>query len=115
MAYIDGIIAPVRIVDRDAYRAHSEKLAELMKRHGALELRENWGELLDEAGDQSLSTRVDLRPDETVVFSWIVWPSRSARDRGWEAADAEYQAMMAAAPMDTDRMFVAGFEPLVGK
>ncbi len=114
MAYIDGMIGPVPVAAREAYQAHSARLAELLKRHGALELRENWGELLDEAGDQSLATRVHLRPGETVVFSWVVWPSRSARDQGWAAADAEYQEMMDAAPIDGERMFVAGFEPIGG-
>ena len=114
MAYLDGMIAAVPKSARDAYRAHSERLAELLKRHGALGLHENWGELLDEAGDQSLATRVACGPDETVVFTWVVWPSRAARDEGWAKADPEYQPLMDASPIDTDRMYVAGFEPLRG-
>jgi uncharacterized protein YbaA (DUF1428 family) len=114
VAYIDGMVAPVRMADREAYRAHCEKLAELLKRHGATALYENWGDDLHEEEVWSLGKVVSRKEDETVVYSWVLWPSKAARDEGWAAADPEYQAMMLAAPIDTDRMFGAGFEPIVG-
>lgn len=37
---------------------------------------------------------VKREPDESVVFSWVLWPSREARDAGWKKvmADARMQS-----------------------
>jgi uncharacterized protein YbaA (DUF1428 family) len=111
MPFIDAMIAAVPKDARDAFAETSRKLSDLLKGHGALAVHSNWGVLLDESPGHMLASRAGCGPDETVVTAWVVWPSREARDKGWEVADPEYQALMDASPVD-ERMYVAGFEPL---
>jgi uncharacterized protein YbaA (DUF1428 family) len=62
----------------------------------------------------SFPIAVRCREDETVVFSWIVWPSREARDNGMERlmADPRMQPDQADIPFDGKRMILGGFEVL---
>jgi len=50
---------------------------------------------------------------ENVVFSWIVWPDKAARDSGWEKVMQDPRMQPGAngdAPFDGKRMFWGGFE-----
>jgi len=53
--------------------------------------------------------------EETVVFSWIVWPSRPARDAGMAKvmADPRLQPDVNPMPFDGKRLIYGGFEVLV--
>ena len=50
-----------------------------------------------------------------MVFSWISWPSRQARDEGWKKAMADPRMQAGATPMpfDGQRMIYGGFEVLL--
>jgi uncharacterized protein YbaA (DUF1428 family) len=65
----------------------------------------------------SFPRSVKLKPDEVVVFSYIVYKSRRERDRINKAvmADPRLQAMMdpKKMPFDGRRMFWGGFKTLV--
>jgi uncharacterized protein YbaA (DUF1428 family) len=54
-------------------------------------------------------------PGETVVLSWITWPSRAARDAGWAAVMADPRMSEEANPMpfDGSRMIFGGFEVIL--
>jgi uncharacterized protein YbaA (DUF1428 family) len=58
---------------------------------------------------------VQKKDDETVVFSWIVWPSRQARDEGMKKvmADPRIQSNVNPMPFDGKRLIFGGFEVLV--
>jgi uncharacterized protein YbaA (DUF1428 family) len=58
---------------------------------------------------------VKLRDDETVVFSWITWPSRAVRDVGMEKVMADPRLDMENNPMPFDgkRMIYGGFQMIV--
>ena len=59
--------------------------------------------------------RVQKKDDETVVFGWILWPSREARDQGMPKAMADGRLMQETNPMPFDgkRMIYGGFETIV--
>lgn len=63
----------------------------------------------------SFPMAVKCQPDETVVFSWIRWPSRTARDEGMKKAmsDPRLQPDKNPMPFDGKRMIFGGFEMLV--
>ncbi|HLL02197.1 MAG TPA: DUF1428 family protein [Myxococcaceae bacterium] len=65
----------------------------------------------------SLPQGVKLKPDELVVFSWIVFKSRAHRDRVNKKvmADPRLANMMdpKAMPFDSKRMVYGGFKSLV--
>ena len=80
MAYVDGFVLPVPKRKVAAYLRVSRKAGKVWKEHGALEYRECIGDDL-KAGMGLTFTRVArAKPNETVVFSWIVYKSRAHRD-----------------------------------
>ena len=58
---------------------------------------------------------VNTAPEETIVFAWIVYPSREDRDRINAAvmADPRLKCDPAAMPFDPGRMAYGGFKTLV--
>lgn len=113
--YVDGFVLAVPTANREAYRRHAEDAAVVFKAHGALSLVECWGDAVPEGKVNSMHTAVLRRPDETVVFSWITWPDKAARDAGMAKvfADPRMPASMDAMPFDGTRMIFGGFETIV--
>ena len=111
-AYVDGFLLAVPTANKELYRQHASDAAPLFKEHGALELIECWGDDVPEGKLTSMPMAVQCRDDETVVFSWIVWPSRAARDAGMKALmdDPRCPKEM---PFDGKRMIFGGFRVLV--
>ena len=115
MQYVDGFVAAVPTANREKYRQVAEQAAAVFKEHGALKVVECWGDDVPEGKVTSFPMAVKRQPDETVVFSWIVWASREARDRGMKAAMADPRLQPDAQPMpfDGQRMIYGGFEVIV--
>jgi len=115
MPYIDGFVAAVPTANRAAYKKHAEDAAVVFKEHGALKLVECWGDDVPPGEVTSFPMAVKCRDDETVVFSWILWPSREARNAGMEKAmtDPRLQPDVNPMPFDGKRMIFGGFEMIV--
>lgn len=115
MKYVDGVIAAVPIANKEAYRQHAEKAAAVFKRHGALSLTECWGDDVPDGKTNSMRSAVMLKPDETVVLSWIAWPDKETRDKGMQAmmADPDMSAENNPMPFDGQRLIYAGFEVML--
>lgn len=115
MGYVDGFIVAVPTVNREAYRAVAEEGARLFKDHGALQVVEAWGDDVPDGKITSFPMAVKKTADETVVFSWILWPSRAARDVGMKAAmaDPRMAEMGKNMPFDGKRMIFGGFRIIV--
>ncbi|MCL4147400.1 UNVERIFIED_CONTAM: hypothetical protein GTU68_005168 [Idotea baltica] len=115
MAYIDGLVAAVPTANKEKYIQHAKDAAAVFKEHGALKLVENWGDDVKDGEVTSLPMAVKCKPDETVVFSWITWPSREARDKGWEKVFTDPRMDMEKNPMPFDgkRMIFGGFETVL--
>ena len=58
---------------------------------------------------------VQRRPDETVVFSWITWPSKQVRDEGMKKVmeDQRLQPDTNPMPFDGKRLIYGGFQMIV--
>jgi uncharacterized protein YbaA (DUF1428 family) len=115
--YVDGYVLPVSKEKIETYRRIAEKAAAVWKEHGALEYRECIGEDLDVKELVPFPRVVELRPDETVVFAWIVFKSREHRDEvnAKVMQDPRIAESMGsnAMPFDSKRMVYGGFEVLV--
>lgn len=114
MAYVDGFVAAVPTANRDAYLQHAKSVAPMFKAHGALSVVECWGDDVPEGKLTSFPLAVQRKPDETVVFSWITWPSKAVRDEGWKKvmADPRMQTDQSP-PFDGKRLIYGGFEELL--
>jgi uncharacterized protein YbaA (DUF1428 family) len=113
MNYVDGFVVAVPTARREAYRAHAQEAALAFKQHGALSVVECWGDDVPEGKLTSFPMAVKCQPDETVVFSWITWPSRAVRDGGWERLRADPRMQAADMPFDGKRLIYGGFQILV--
>lgn len=117
MAYVDGFVIPVPKKNLAAYRRLARRAGKVWKDHGALEYVENVADDVKPGKRTSFPQSVKLRPGETVLFTYIVYASRAARDRVNARAmkDPRLADMMdpKAMPFDTKRMFWGGFKTIV--
>ncbi|SDD62567.1 Uncharacterized conserved protein YbaA, DUF1428 family [Cupriavidus sp. YR651] len=115
MAYIDGFVIAVPTANRETYRQFALKASVVFKEHGALKVVECWGDDVPEGKVTSFTMAVQRKDNEAVVFAWVLWPSREARDAGMKAvmADPRVKEGMDPMPFDGKRMIFGGFEVIV--
>lgn len=118
MAYVDGFLCPVPKKNVAAYRRMSQKAGKVWREYGALEYRECVGDDLNVKGMVPFTRRLKIKPGETVFFSWIVYKSRTHRDRvnARVMKDPRLAKMMEdpkSMPFDVKRMAYGGFKVVV--
>jgi uncharacterized protein YbaA (DUF1428 family) len=115
MRYVDGFVAAVPTANRETYRRHAEIAATVFKENGALSVVECWGDDVPEGEQTSFPMAVKRQADETVVFAWVAWPSKAARDTGMARlmADPRMDATRNPMPFDGKRLIYGGFEVLL--
>jgi uncharacterized protein YbaA (DUF1428 family) len=115
--YIDGFVLPVSRDRLNEYARLVEAVAEIWKEHGALEYLEYVGDDMNREGTCSFTDLVAATEDETIVFGWVVFDSREARDLANEkvAADPRMAQLIESSNsgFDAKRMAYGGFRPLV--
>jgi uncharacterized protein YbaA (DUF1428 family) len=115
--YVDGFVVPVPSDKLDAYRAMAERAGRIWLEHGALQYWECVGDDVKPGKVTSFPQSVQLEEGETVVFSWILYPSRQERDRinAKVMEDPRLKDMMdpAKMPFDGKRMFWGGFKTII--
>lgn len=90
--------------------------AALFKENGALSVTECWGDDVPDGVVTSFPLAVQKQPDETVVFSWVIWPDKATRDVGAAAAMADPRMTRIGpqgVPFDAKRMIFGGFRVLL--
>jgi uncharacterized protein YbaA (DUF1428 family) len=114
--YVDSFVMPVAKSRVEAYKEFAEKMATLVKKHGALEYVNCIADDVKPGKDTSFPQAVKLGADEVVVSSWAVYESREARDRANKAImeDAAFKELGKNIPVDGKRMFTGGFKVLRG-
>jgi uncharacterized protein YbaA (DUF1428 family) len=115
MGYADGFLVPVPAGNKDAYRAMAAKVAPLFNEYGATRVVESWEDDVPDGKVTDYKRAVKASGDEKVVYSWIEWPSKEARDEGWKKvmADPRMKPDKAEMPFDGQRMIYGGFAPIV--
>ena len=117
MRYADGFVIPVPKKNLKAYMAIAKKGAKIWRDHGALECRECAGDDLDTKCGLPFPKTINVKPGETVVFSWIVYKSRAHRDSVNKKVmnDPRMAAMCdpKKMPFDCHRMICGGFKIMV--
>ena len=117
MKYVDGYVLPVPKKNLAAYRRMALKAGKVWRDHGALEYIECVADDVKPGKHTSFPQSVKLKPEETVVFAYVVYKSRAHRDRvnAKVMKDSRLANMMdpKAMPFDAKRMFWGGFKVLV--
>jgi len=117
MSYVDGYVIAVPTAKKSTYVQHATTAAQVFKDLGALEVVECWGDDVPEGKVTSFSMAVKRKDDETIVFSWIRWPSKAVRDEGMKKfmEDPRMKDSMKDMPFDGQRMIFGGFEVMLEK
>ncbi|MDH3439446.1 MAG: DUF1428 domain-containing protein [Gammaproteobacteria bacterium] len=115
--YIDGFVLPVPRDRLNEYKRVVEAVAEIWKEHGALDYREYVGDDLHLEGTRSFTDLVAATEDEAIVYGWVVFDSREARDLANKkvAADPRMVDLIESSEtgFDARRMAYGGFKSFV--
>jgi uncharacterized protein YbaA (DUF1428 family) len=115
--YVDGFVIPLPKKNLNAYRRMAQKAGKVWRDHGALEFRECVGDDLNIKMGKPFPRGIKTKPGETVLFSYIVFKSRTDRDRvnARVMKDPRLAKMMSskAMPFDVKRMMYGGFKTIV--
>jgi uncharacterized protein YbaA (DUF1428 family) len=115
MNYVDGFVVAVPAAKKDAYLEQARLAAQVFKECGALEVVECWGDDVPEGKVTSFTMAVKRKDEEAVVFSWVKWPSKAAREAGMKKfmEDPRMQDGMKNMPFDGQRMIFGGFQAIL--
>jgi uncharacterized protein YbaA (DUF1428 family) len=115
MPYVDGFVLAVPKARIEEYKDMARKAGEVCMEHGAKQFVECVGDDVPYGELTSFPRAVQAKDDEAVVFSWIVYDSRTERDRIMKLvmADPRLKGDMDKMPFDAKRMIFGGFEVAV--
>jgi uncharacterized protein YbaA (DUF1428 family) len=115
MGYTDGFVCPVPAGKKEAYREMAAKAASVFQEYGAVRVVEGWGDDVPDGKVTDFRRAVKAEAGENIVYSWIEWPSKEARDQGWAKvmADERMKPDFDNMPFDGKRMFWGGFAPIL--
>jgi uncharacterized protein YbaA (DUF1428 family) len=111
--YVDGCLIAVPKANKDAYKEMADKHAAILKEYGATRTVDAWADDVPDGKVTDYKGAVKAKPDEVVVFSWIEWPSKEARDKGWGAAQKDPRMKDIQMPFDGQRLVYGGFSTLL--
>ncbi len=115
MTYVDGFVAAVPTDNKQQYIDHARQAAVAFKQHGAIKLVECWGDDVPQGEITSFPLAVKCEPGETVVFSWVLWPSKQVRNDAMAKImdDPRMNPDTNPMPFDGMRLIYGGFEMIV--
>jgi uncharacterized protein YbaA (DUF1428 family) len=115
--YVDGFVLPMKKSKVAAYRKISRAAGKVWKSYGAIEYIECVGDDLNIKGmGVQFPKLAKAKAGETVVFSWILYKSKSHRNAVNKKVMADpriQKAMTDAMPFDVKRMAMGGFRTIV--
>lgn len=115
MSYVDGFVLAVPTANKQRYIEHAREAGAVFKEYGALKMVECWGDDVPQGELTSFPMAVKCQPDETVVFSWLLWPNRAVRDAAMPKvmADPRLHPDNNPMPFDGKRLIYGGFDVVV--
>lgn len=114
MSYVDGFLIPVPANRKKDFIAQAMKMAPIFKEFGATRVVECWGDDVPDGKVTDFKGAVKAKDDETVVFSWIEYPSKEVRDAANKRMMEDPRMKeMRDMPFDGKRMIFGGFAPVL--
>ncbi|WP_243472427.1 DUF1428 domain-containing protein [Winogradskyella sp. MH6] len=119
--YIDGFVFPIQHIHIAQYQKVAQQVAEIWKEHGALAYQEFVGDDMRLEGTKSFTDVINIKEDEAIVFGWVVFPSKEARDLANQKVPQDPRMAALVEPLinpeklvfDASRMVYGGFKSLV--
>jgi len=116
MAYVDGFVMVVPKKNIPAYRKMARLAGKVWREFGAVDYMECVGDDLTAKYGRPFPRLAKAGPRDTIVFSWIVYANKAARDRVNKKvmADPRIAKMMKGdVPFNPKKMSYGGFKVLV--
>jgi uncharacterized protein YbaA (DUF1428 family) len=114
MSYIDGFVIAVPNANREKFIEHARTFDVIFMEFGAIRIMECWNDDVPEGKVTDFRRAVQATADESVVFSWVEWPDKAARDAGMKKIMEDPRMPgMGDMPFDGKRMIFGGFVPVV--
>jgi len=116
MAYVDGFVMVMPKKNIPAYRKLARLAGKVWREYGALDYVECVGDDLNTKHGKPFPKLAKAGPRETVVFSWIVYANKAARDRINKKVMADpriAKVMSSDMPFNPKKMSYGGFKVLV--
>ena len=82
--YVQGFLIAVPEDKKEAYLAVAAKSAEKFAEYGVTEIVENWEEDVTDGKVTDFRMATKAKPDERIVFSWMIWPDKATCDAASE-------------------------------
>jgi uncharacterized protein YbaA (DUF1428 family) len=114
MSYVDGFILAVPRANKESYRRMAAMAWPLFKEFGALRHVEAWADDVPDGKVTDFRRAVQAKEDESIIFSWIEYPSKEVRDSANQKmmSDERTKEWGNEMPFDMQRMVYGGFVPL---
>ena len=113
MPYVDGFVLPLPKDKIAEYADFTRKTGEIWMEHGALSYVECIGDDVPPGKLTSFPLAVQATDDELVVFSWITYASREARDAVNAKVMGDPRLKDWKMPFDGKRLIYGGFTTLI--
>ena len=118
MAYIDGYVIAVPTANEQKFIDFANKFDPIFLEYGATRVLECWGDDVPHGKQTDFYRAVAAKDDEAVLFSWIEWPDKAARDRVMGQMDTliqddRFNPEKNPMPFDGKRMIFGGFQMVV--
>lgn len=116
--YVDAFIIPIKKKNLTAYKKMAQWGGKVWMKYGALEYVECVADELKNDAHSGLGfiKLAKLKPDETVIFSWIVYKSKAHRNQVNKKVMSDPSMNdfdPATMPFDMKRFATGGFKPIV--
>jgi len=119
--YIDGYVFPIAREHQKKYQKAAKAIAEIWKEHGAIAYCEYVQEEAKLEGTRSFPNLLSSKEDEVIIFGWLSFESKEARDLAHEKVSTDERMPALVAPLtdssklifDVSQMVFGGFEKLV--
>jgi uncharacterized protein YbaA (DUF1428 family) len=119
MTYIDGFVIAVPKANKQKFIDHANNADGMFIEMGALRVIECWADDVPDGTLTDFRKAVKATEDEDVIFSWIEWPDKETRDKGYAVmmdpnnSDPRMDPEKNPMPFDGKRMIFGGFAPVV--
>ena len=115
MHYIEGFVLAVPTAKKDVFIEGARKFSGLLKEFGATRVVECWGDDVPDGKLTDFRRSVKAEDGENVVFSWVEYPSKAARDAANKKMmeDPRMKSMGEQMPFDGKRMIFGGFSTVL--
>ena len=116
--YVDGYVIPIKKANLRLYKKYAKLGCKVWMEHGALDYYECAGDDLKSKSGMSFIKLCKLKPNETVVFAFVVYKSKADRKRinAMVMKDPRMQPSgnkKVKMPFDMKRFAMGGFKTLV--